>query len=180
MAAGSGGGIIPRCRQTCAPRLPSSAGAAADPGAAAEDCGKDTLSAKLRQARRPAPGLDDPRRYARHWTPVHLDFVVDDIDAAVTRLVEHGAVLEMPVNQRAWGRIAGLADDGDVGFLVEHPGDALAQHMVIVDQEDAGRGGHDPLPGSRTSIRVPRRPAPASTISRPPAASARSRIVIRP
>jgi nitrate reductase molybdenum cofactor assembly chaperone NarJ/NarW len=28
------------------------------PGAAAADCGKDTLSAKLRQARRPAPGLE--------------------------------------------------------------------------------------------------------------------------
>lgn len=28
------------------------------PGAAAEDCGKDALSAKLRQARRPAPGLE--------------------------------------------------------------------------------------------------------------------------
>jgi nitrate reductase molybdenum cofactor assembly chaperone NarJ/NarW len=28
------------------------------PGAAADDCGKDTLSSKLRQARRPAPGLE--------------------------------------------------------------------------------------------------------------------------
>jgi nitrate reductase molybdenum cofactor assembly chaperone NarJ/NarW len=28
------------------------------PGAAANDCGKDTLSSKLRQARRPAPGLE--------------------------------------------------------------------------------------------------------------------------
>jgi nitrate reductase delta subunit len=28
------------------------------PGAAADDCGKDVLSAKLRQARRPAPGLE--------------------------------------------------------------------------------------------------------------------------
>jgi nitrate reductase molybdenum cofactor assembly chaperone NarJ/NarW len=28
------------------------------PGAAAADCGKDTLSSKLRQARRPAPGLE--------------------------------------------------------------------------------------------------------------------------
>jgi nitrate reductase molybdenum cofactor assembly chaperone NarJ/NarW len=28
------------------------------PGAAADECGKDTLSAKLRQARRPAPGLE--------------------------------------------------------------------------------------------------------------------------
>ena len=59
---------------------------------------------------RPLPGSDATRSYQRHWTPVHLDFVVDDIDAAVARLLQHGAVLEMPVNQRAWGLIAGLAD----------------------------------------------------------------------
>ncbi len=59
---------------------------------------------------KPLAGSEVQRSYQRHWTPVHLDFVVDDIDAAVTRLVEHGAVLEMPVNNRAWGRIAGLAD----------------------------------------------------------------------
>jgi predicted enzyme related to lactoylglutathione lyase len=59
---------------------------------------------------RPVPGNDAQRSYRRHWTPVHLDFVVDDIEAAVTRLVAHGAVLEMPVEDRAWGRIAGLAD----------------------------------------------------------------------
>lgn len=59
---------------------------------------------------RPVVGSETQRSYQRHWTPVHLDFVVDDIDAAVARLVEHGAVLEMPVNDRAWGRIAGLAD----------------------------------------------------------------------
>lgn len=59
---------------------------------------------------RPVAGSAAERSYQRHWTPVHLDFVVEDIDAAVARLVKHGAVLEMPVNQRAWGRIAGLAD----------------------------------------------------------------------
>jgi catechol 2,3-dioxygenase-like lactoylglutathione lyase family enzyme len=59
---------------------------------------------------RPVAGSAAERSYQRHWTPVHLDFVVDDIDAAVARLVAHGAVLEMPVNDRAWGRIAGLAD----------------------------------------------------------------------
>ena len=58
----------------------------------------------------PFAGTISPRSYQRHWTPVHLDFVVDDIDAAVTRLQQHGAVLEMPVADRAWGRIAGLAD----------------------------------------------------------------------
>ena len=59
---------------------------------------------------RPLAGNVAMRSYQRHWTPVHLDFVVDDIDAAVARLLQHGAVLEMPVNNRAWGRIAGLAD----------------------------------------------------------------------
>lgn len=28
---------------------------------------------------------DDRRRYDRHWTPLHLDVVVDDVDAAVAR-----------------------------------------------------------------------------------------------
>lgn len=59
---------------------------------------------------RPLPGQAATRSYQRHWTPVHLDFVVDDIDAAVSRLLQHGAVLEQPVTDRIWGRIAGLAD----------------------------------------------------------------------
>jgi catechol 2,3-dioxygenase-like lactoylglutathione lyase family enzyme len=50
------------------------------------------------------------RDYARHWTPVHLDFVVDDIDAAVQRLVAVGATLERPIQDRRWGRMANLAD----------------------------------------------------------------------
>jgi predicted enzyme related to lactoylglutathione lyase len=58
----------------------------------------------------PCAGSASARSYQRHWTPVHLDFVVDDIDAAVARLQQRGAVLEMPVADRAWGRIAGLAD----------------------------------------------------------------------
>ena len=31
------------------------------------------------------------RSYARHWTPVHLDFVVDEIDGAVDRARNAGA-----------------------------------------------------------------------------------------
>lgn len=49
---------------------------------------------------RPVPGSSTPRNYQRHWTPLHLDFVVDDIDAAVARLQRRGAVLEMPVADR--------------------------------------------------------------------------------
>ena len=63
------------------------------------------------------------RRYGRHWTPVHLDFIVDDVDSAVTRLVAGGAVLERPVLQRRWGRMANLADPWGHGFdLLEFQG----------------------------------------------------------
>ena len=57
-------------------------------------------------------GESHPQRrdYSRHWTPVHLDFVVTDIDAAVERLVSLGATLERPVQERRWGRMANLAD----------------------------------------------------------------------
>lgn len=50
------------------------------------------------------------RSYARHWTPVHLDFVVDEIDAAVDRARNAGARLEGQVKTNHWGRIAMLAD----------------------------------------------------------------------
>ncbi|HEY8356628.1 MAG TPA: VOC family protein [Ramlibacter sp.] len=50
------------------------------------------------------------RSYARHWSPVHLDFVVDDIDAAVARAVAAGAKVEQPVRTSNWGKLAMLAD----------------------------------------------------------------------
>ena len=72
---------------------------------------------------RPVSASEGVRNYSRHWTPVHLDFVVEDIDAAVARLQRCGAVLEMPVADRAWGRIAGLADPFGHGLdLLEFKG----------------------------------------------------------
>lgn len=56
------------------------------------------------------------RSYERHWTPLHLDFTVPDLDAAVARLTALGAVLERPVQQRKWGRMANLADPFGHGF----------------------------------------------------------------
>jgi predicted enzyme related to lactoylglutathione lyase len=50
------------------------------------------------------------RSYARHWSPVHLDFVVDDIDGAVRQALAAGAALEQPVRSFAWGKLALLAD----------------------------------------------------------------------
>jgi predicted enzyme related to lactoylglutathione lyase len=50
------------------------------------------------------------RSYARHWTPIHLDFVVDEIEGAIDRARNAGARLEGPVRTNSFGRIAMLAD----------------------------------------------------------------------
>ena len=63
------------------------------------------------------------RDYARHWTPVHLDIVVQDIDAAVARALEAGASLEKAAQTNSWGKLALLADPFGNGFcLVEFLG----------------------------------------------------------
>ena len=52
----------------------------------------------------------DLRKYRRHWTPVHLDVVVDDVGAAVGRALEAGATLEGDIRAEEWGQIASMAD----------------------------------------------------------------------
>jgi predicted enzyme related to lactoylglutathione lyase len=61
------------------------------------------------------------RDYERHWTPVHLDVVVDDLEAAVARAVAAGAKLERGVETGATGRIAILADPFGHGFCLLQP-----------------------------------------------------------
>jgi predicted enzyme related to lactoylglutathione lyase len=65
-----------------------------------------------------APGSSVTRAYTRHWTPVHLDFVVDDIDAAVERATRMGASLEQAPQHHAYGRLALLADPFGNGFCL--------------------------------------------------------------
>ena len=64
------------------------------------------------------PASGGRRDYARHWTPVHMDVVVDDVDAAVARAVAAGAVVEQPARTANWGRIALLADPFGHGFCL--------------------------------------------------------------
>ena len=56
------------------------------------------------------------RTYARHWTPVHLDFVVDDVERAVANAVAAGATLERPIATYDWGKLALMADPFGHGF----------------------------------------------------------------
>jgi predicted enzyme related to lactoylglutathione lyase len=59
---------------------------------------------------KPSPRTDDRRRYCRHWTPVHLDVVVSELEAAVSLAIQAGATIEGGIETHAWGRIAQLAD----------------------------------------------------------------------
>ena len=66
----------------------------------------------------PFAGAGARRSYERHWTPVHLDFVVGDIEDAVARAERAGAKREGAIEQHVWGRIAYFADPFGHGFCL--------------------------------------------------------------
>jgi predicted enzyme related to lactoylglutathione lyase len=66
----------------------------------------------------PSRQASSARDYHRHWTPVHLDFEVVDIDAAVKRAVAAGARLENEPRSFNWGRLAMLSDPFGHGFCL--------------------------------------------------------------
>jgi len=79
----------------------------------------------------PSDFTTQKRTYERHWSPIHLDFVVPEIESALQRAVSAGAILEKPIQTSKWGRLALLADPFGHGFcLVQFLGrgyDEIAQ-----------------------------------------------------
>lgn len=61
---------------------------------------------------------NETRRYDRHWTPVHLDFAVADLESSIERALAAGATLDDPPQSHAWGRIAHMADPFGHGFCL--------------------------------------------------------------
>ena len=64
------------------------------------------------------PSGGDVRRYERHWSPVHADFVVDDMDSAIARATAAGAVQEGETCDAPYGRLAMFADPFGHGFCL--------------------------------------------------------------
>lgn len=58
----------------------------------------------------PVPGATATRDFGPHWTPVHLDLAVDDLEAAVARATAAGARTESGITTHAWGRMCLLRD----------------------------------------------------------------------
>ena len=66
----------------------------------------------------PCPAAPRPRDYGRHWTPVHLDFVVAELEPALRRAESAGARPEGPVREFSWGRYVVLSDPFGNGFCL--------------------------------------------------------------
>lgn len=57
------------------------------------------------------------RNYERHWTPVHLDVIVDDLDQCVSSVEALGGVKEGE-KHGDWGSVVFCADPFGNGFCV--------------------------------------------------------------
>ena len=66
----------------------------------------------------PATGTNDVRRYERHWTPVHMDIHVDDLDAALAKAIAAGAVQEQLFKSPEHGSVAFCSDPFGHGFCL--------------------------------------------------------------
>lgn len=58
------------------------------------------------------------RHYTRHWTPVHMDFVVDDIDQAQARALKAGAKQESECVQWRGSKCITFSDPFGHGFCL--------------------------------------------------------------
>jgi predicted enzyme related to lactoylglutathione lyase len=65
-----------------------------------------------------SPGTTARRDYRRHWTPVHLDFAVDDVARAVDQAKAAGATVETEIAAFSWGLLATLSDPFGNGFCL--------------------------------------------------------------
>jgi predicted enzyme related to lactoylglutathione lyase len=86
----------------------------------------------------PKPGLATGRDYARHWTPVHMDFVVDDLTAATGRALAAGAVRENHCIDWRGSRCVTFSDPFGHGFCL------IAFSGTTYTDSDSDSGGDDP------------------------------------
>jgi predicted enzyme related to lactoylglutathione lyase len=76
---------------------------------------------------RPVGALPLLRHYARHWTPVHMDFVVDDVAKAAQRALDAGAIQESECVEWMGSKCITFSDPFGHGFcLIEFAGETYA------------------------------------------------------
>lgn len=82
-------------------------------------CGSATIGLiEKRAGTKPAKGSDDVRRYERHWTPVHIDFHVDDFQGVLADALNAGARCEQKFEGGGRPPIAFCSDPFGNGFCI--------------------------------------------------------------
>lgn len=75
----------------------------------------------------PAKDFAGVRQYARHWTPVHLDFVVDDVQETAKRAIRAGARQESDCIEWMGSKCISVSDPSGHGFcLIEFTGETYS------------------------------------------------------
>jgi len=82
-------------------------------------CGRSQIGLMEKKAgTRPATGSDELRRYDRHWTPVHIDFHVDDLETVLASALNAGAKCEQKFDGGKHSPIAFCSDPFGNGFCI--------------------------------------------------------------
>lgn len=76
----------------------------------------------------PSKSAETTRTYARHWTPVHMDFVVDDLPSASQRAINAGATRESETVEWRGSKCVTFSDPFGHGFcLIEFEGETYSE-----------------------------------------------------
>jgi catechol 2,3-dioxygenase-like lactoylglutathione lyase family enzyme len=75
----------------------------------------------------PGRSIGEVRHYSRHWTPVHLDFVVDDIGESAKQAISAGARQESECMEWRGSKCITFSDPFGHGFcLIEFAGNTYS------------------------------------------------------
>jgi len=72
----------------------------------------------LKKEARSIGAANSAREYERHWMPLHIDVVVDDLESALARALGAGALQEGDIREANWGRIVQIADPFGHGWCL--------------------------------------------------------------
>ena len=81
----------------------------------ADNC--DIYLLQRNEGTNPTLNQNHVRSYERHWTPVHLDFGVDDLESTLDRILKMGGKHEGS-ESGSWGKIEYCADPFGNGFCI--------------------------------------------------------------
>ena len=91
----------------------------------------------------PVSTISPVRDYGRHWTPVHMDFVVDDIGKSAQRAMDAGAIRESECVEWNGSKCITFSDPFGHGFcLIEFEGETYGPGDAPPGSRPGSSTGH--------------------------------------